>query len=80
MCWPQQAAASGYLNLQDPFLHRHGSQRTANTLDLPNHLRRLLERYIVEGTNKAEIRLGEQCENMESCREILWNEIQVKGP
>ena len=38
------------------------------------------KRYVVERTNKAEIRLGEQSENTESCRENLWNEIQVKGP
>ena len=38
------------------------------------------KRYTVERTNEAEIRLGEQSENTESCRENLWNEIQVKGP
>ena len=38
------------------------------------------KRYTVERTNKAEIRLGEQGENTESCQENLWNEIQVKGP
>ena len=37
------------------------------------------KRYIVERTNEAEIRLGEQSENTESCRENSWNEIQVKG-
>ena len=36
--------------------------------------------YVVERTNEAEIRLEEQSENTESCRENLWNEIQVKGP
>ena len=36
--------------------------------------------YLAERTNEAEIRLGEQSENTESCRENLWNEIQVKGP
>ena len=39
-----------------------------------------IKRYTVERTNKAEIRLGEQSENTESCRENLRNEIQVKGP
>ena len=39
-----------------------------------------LQRYIVEWTNKAEIRLEEQSEKAESCRENLWNEIQLKGP
>ena len=39
-----------------------------------------IKRHIVERTNKAEIRLGEQSENTESCRGNLWNEIQVNGP
>ena len=38
-----------------------------------------LERYIVERTNKAEIRPEEQREKEESCREKLWNEIQLSG-
>ena len=37
-------------------------------------------RYLVERTLKAEIRLGEQSGKAESCREDLWNEIQLKGP
>ena len=37
-----------------------------------------IKRYIVERTNKAEIRPIEQSENAESCREDLWNEIQLK--
>ena len=36
--------------------------------------------YIVERTNKAEIRQEEQSEKAESSREILGNEIQLKGP
>ena len=35
---------------------------------------------IVKRTNKAEISLGEQSENTESCWENSWNKIQVKGP
>ena len=35
---------------------------------------------IVERTNKAEMRPEEQSEKAESCREILWNEMQLKGP
>ena len=36
---------------------------------------------VVERTNKAEIRPEEQSEKAElSCRENLWNEIQLKGP
>ena len=38
------------------------------------------EIYIVERTNKTEIRPEERSEKMESCRENLWNEIQLKGP
>ena len=37
-------------------------------------------RYIVERTNKAEIRPEEQSEKAESFGENLWNEIQLKGP
>ena len=36
--------------------------------------------YIVERTNKAEIRPEDQSEKAESCQENLWNEIQLKGP
>ena len=42
--------------------------------------RRLINRYVVERANKAEIRPEEQSEKAESCRENLWNEIQLKGP
>ena len=38
-----------------------------------------IKRYIVERTNKADIRPEEQSEKAESCRENLWNEIQLKG-
>ena len=38
------------------------------------------KRYIAERTSKAEIRPVEQREKAESCRENLWNEIQLKGP
>ena len=43
-----------------------------------------MKRYTVERTNKAtnakKKRLEEQSEKTESCRENLWNEIQLKGP
>ena len=39
-----------------------------------------MKTYIVERTNKAEIRPEEQREKAESCRENLWKEIQLKGP
>ena len=35
-------------------------------------------RYIVERTNKTELRPREQNEKTENCRENLWNEIQLK--
>ena len=43
-------------------------------------MRAFLKRYIVERTDKAEIRPEEQSEKAESCRENSWNEIQLKGP
>ena len=39
-----------------------------------------MKRYVVERANEVEIRLEEHSENAESCRENLWNEIQLKGP
>ena len=39
-----------------------------------------IKRYIVERTNKEEIRPEQQSEKAESCRENLWNETQLKGP
>ena len=36
--------------------------------------------HLTEGTNKAEIRSEEQNEKAGSCREKLWNEVQLKGP
>ena len=38
-----------------------------------------VKRYIVERTNKGEIRPQEQSEKAESCRENSWTEIQLKG-
>ena len=37
-----------------------------------------IKRYVVERTSKAEIRPEEQSEKVESCRENLWNDIQLK--
>ena len=39
-----------------------------------------MKRYIVQRSNKAEIRPKEQSEKVDSCRETLSNEIQLKGP
>ena len=38
-----------------------------------------IKRYVVERTNKAEIRPEERGEKAESSRENLWTEIQLKG-
>ena len=37
-------------------------------------------RYVDERTNKAELKPQKQSEKTESCRENLWNEIELKGP
>ena len=37
-----------------------------------------IKRHIVKRTNEAETRPEEQSEKTESCRENLWNEIQLK--
>ena len=39
-----------------------------------------IEKYIVERTNRAEIRPEEQNEKAESCWENLWDKIQLKWP
>ena len=39
-----------------------------------------IKRYIAERINKAEIRPEERSEKAKSCRETLWNEIELKGP
>ena len=39
-----------------------------------------IKRYIIERTNKVEIRLKEQSEKARSCRENLGTEIQLKRP
>ena len=38
------------------------------------------KRYAVERSDKAERRPEEQSKKAESCRENVWNEIQLKGP
>ena len=40
----------------------------------------MIKRYVVERTNKAEVRPEGQSEKTEICREDLWNKIQLKGP
>ena len=56
------------------------------TLDIPGlpsggELREtVINRYKVERTNKAELRPKDQNEKAKSCRENVWNEIELKGP
>ena len=38
-----------------------------------------MKKYIIERANEAEIRPEERSEKAESCRENLWNEVQLKG-
>ena len=47
---------------------------------IPGLRETFIKRYIVERTNKAEIRTEEQGEKAENYRENFWNEIQLKGP
>ena len=37
-----------------------------------------IKRYLVERTNKAELRPGEQNEKAKSCLENVWDEIRVE--
>ena len=43
-------------------------------------LETLITGYIAERTTDVEIRLKEQSEKAENCRENLWNKIYLKGP
>ena len=47
---------------------------------IPELKETFIKRCIIERTSKAEIRPEEQSKKTESCREILWNEIQLKEP
>ena len=54
--------------------------RPVNLLGIISGLKvTFIKRHVVERTNEAQIRLEEQCEKKESCREGLWNEIRLKG-
>ena len=52
----------------------------ATTKDYIRLRETFIKRYIVERTNKAEIRPEEQSEKAESCWGNLWNEIRLKVP
>ena len=39
-----------------------------------------VKRYIVERTNKAQVRSEVRDVKAESCQENVWNEMQLKGP
>ena len=47
-----------------------------------DYIRAFIKRHVVERTKRAEVGPEEQSEKttMETCRENLWNEIQLKGP
>ena len=58
-----------------------GALSPVNHKELLSGLREtFIKRYIVERTNKTELRPKENSKKAESCRENLWNEIQLKGP
>ena len=40
----------------------------------------VIKRYIVERTSMPKISPEAQSQKAESCRENLWNEMQLKGP
>ena len=60
--------------------------RLLSSCSKPSTLQRIIQglkqafikRYIAKRTNKAETRLDEHSEKEESCRESLWNKIQLK--
>ena len=45
---------------------------------MPRLRKTFIKRYIVEKTNKAELRPEERSEKAKGCRENLWNEIPLK--
>ena len=40
----------------------------------------MIRRHTVERTKKAQLRPGKLSEKTESCRDNVWNEIELKGP
>ena len=56
------------------------SRAQSTTADYIRARSTFIKSSVVERTNKAEIRREEQSETVESCRENVWNEIQLKGP
>ena len=67
--------------------HRTGRRQTVSKCFKPNQPQKIIlglretfvKRYIPDRTDEAETRPEEQSEKAESCRENLWNEIQLKG-
>ena len=54
--------------------------KAQSTTEITSGLKEIfIRRYMVERTNKAEIRLLKQSEKTESFRENLWNGIHLKG-
>ena len=65
----------------------HSGKRSTRALSPVHHKglypglkKTLIKRYVVERTNKAEIRPEEQSEKAEGSQENLLNEMQLKGP
>ena len=68
-------------------IHKHQTQNFRRIspfgitpVEKAHKARTFTNRYVVEWTSKAEIRPEEQSEKAESCRENLWNKLQLKGP
>ena len=73
-------ASSAYLSGEVSQLVRWYSEPSQPQRIISGLKHTFVKRYIVKRTNKTEIRLEKQSEKAESCREGLWNEIQLKGP
>ena len=56
-----------------------GGGRRGKISDIPGLPSGVIKKYIVERTNKAEVRPEEQSAKTESCLDNLLNEIQLKG-
>ena len=69
----------GVCELVDGVCESVGALYPVNTI-MSGPKETFLKRYVVERTNKAEIRPEEQSETAEICRENLWDEIQLKMP
>ena len=69
--------AKGYFHKQK---QKQNKKETHKTKQNNNKQKKNRSAFMVEMTSNAEIRPEEQGEKAGSCRENLWNEIQLKGP